>query len=115
MILQKKDNMTTDHKTKFAFPVGYLDFHKDPAFNFQMNRWYSVGYAGSDDLKEAGQKIHSFESAINKKVLYFLIIIANLKSTVKQLCPFPENASCNTLKLCIILLTSNRTFQVPSS
>ena len=53
--------MTTDNYKKFAFPVGYHDFHKDPAFNFQMNRWYSMGYAEFENLKEAVQKINYFE------------------------------------------------------
>jgi hypothetical protein len=53
--------MTNDNKNKFAFPVGYYDFHKDQAFNFQLNRWYSVGYSRFEDIKEAGQKINSFE------------------------------------------------------
>ncbi len=52
--------MTTDNN-KFAFPVGYHDFHKDQTFNFQLNRWYCMGYAVFEDLEEAGQKINSFE------------------------------------------------------
>jgi pimeloyl-ACP methyl ester carboxylesterase len=53
--------MTTDNKPKFAFPIGYHEFHKDPAFNFQLNRWYSMGYADLKDMQAAGQKIKSFE------------------------------------------------------
>jgi hypothetical protein len=53
--------MTNDNKNKFAFPVGYHDFHKDRAFNFQLNRWYSIGYSRFEDMEEAGQKINSFE------------------------------------------------------
>jgi alpha-beta hydrolase superfamily lysophospholipase len=48
-------------KSKFTFPVGYHEFHKDKAFNFQLNRWYSMGYARFEDMEEAGQKINSFE------------------------------------------------------
>jgi pimeloyl-ACP methyl ester carboxylesterase len=48
-------------KRKFTFPVGYHEFHKDKAFNFQLNRWYSLGYARLEDMEEAGQKINSFE------------------------------------------------------
>ncbi|MFX0066098.1 MAG: alpha/beta hydrolase [Candidatus Hermodarchaeota archaeon] len=48
-------------KTKFTFPVGYHAFHKDQAFNFQLNRWYSMGYARFEDLKKVGQKINSLE------------------------------------------------------
>jgi len=53
--------MTNDNKNKFAFPVGYHEFHKDPAFNFQLNRWYSMGYARLEDMQEAGKKINSFK------------------------------------------------------
>ena len=53
--------MTNDKKNKFAFPVGYHDFHKDQAFNFQLNRWYSMGYARFKDMEVVGQKINSFE------------------------------------------------------
>ncbi|MBC8274782.1 MAG: alpha/beta fold hydrolase [Chloroflexi bacterium] len=47
-------------KSKFTFPVGYHDFHKDQLFNFQLNRWYSFGYARLEDMQEAGQKIENF-------------------------------------------------------
>src|SRR4030042_6134002 len=45
---------------KFTFPVGYHDFHKDQVFNFQLNRWYSFGYARFEDMQEAGGRIESF-------------------------------------------------------
>lgn len=48
-------------KTKFKFPVGYHEFHKDQLFNFQLNRWYSFDYARFEDMKEAGQRINNFE------------------------------------------------------
>ena len=48
-------------ETKFTFPVEYHEFHKDKAFNFQLNRWYSMGYARFEDMEKAGQKINSFE------------------------------------------------------
>lgn len=47
-------------KTQFELPVGYHEFHKDQLFNFQLNRWYSLGYARYDDMKEAGLKIETF-------------------------------------------------------
>ncbi len=53
--------MKNDNKSKFAFPVEFHDFHKDKAFNFQLNRWYSMGYARFEDMEEAVQKINSFE------------------------------------------------------
>ena len=48
-------------KSKFTFPIGYHEFHKDQAFNFQLNRYYSMGYARFEHMEEAGQKINSFE------------------------------------------------------
>ena len=46
---------------RFHFPVGYHQFHKDQVFNFQLNRWYSLGYARFEDMQEAGQRINTFE------------------------------------------------------
>ena len=53
--------MKNDTRSKFALPVGYHEFHKDKGINFQLNRWYSMGYARFEDMEEAGQKINSFE------------------------------------------------------
>ncbi len=50
--------MTLNEST---FPVGYHSFHKDESFNFQLNRWYSAGFAKFEDMEEAGRRIHSFE------------------------------------------------------
>ena len=46
---------------EFHFPVGYYQFHKDQVFNFQLNRWYSLGYARFEDVKDVGQRINTFE------------------------------------------------------
>lgn len=43
--------------TRFIFPVGYQNFHKKQLFNFQLNRWYSLGYLKYDDMNEAGQEL----------------------------------------------------------
>ena len=43
------------------FPVGYHKFHQDQSFNFQLNRWYSLGIARMEDLKEAGENIKAAE------------------------------------------------------
>ena len=47
-------------KTQFTFPVGYHSFHRDKVFNFQLNRWYSMGYARFEDMQEVGLKIVTF-------------------------------------------------------
>ena len=46
---------------KFTFPVGYHNFHRDQLFNFQLNRWYSLGYVRFADMEEAGKKIKNFK------------------------------------------------------
>lgn len=47
-------------KSRFTFPVGYHQFHKDQLFNFQLNRWHSLGYIRSEDMKEVGQRVKTF-------------------------------------------------------
>lgn len=44
---------------KEIFPVGYHKFHKKQVFNFQLNRWHSIGYARFEDMKEVGQKVNT--------------------------------------------------------
>ena len=44
----------------FAFPVGYHRFHTDQVFNYQVNRWHSLGYLAYDHLKTVGASIHKF-------------------------------------------------------
>ena len=41
---------------EITFPVGYYQFHKDQVFNFQLNRWHSLGYARFEDMEEAGEE-----------------------------------------------------------
>jgi pimeloyl-ACP methyl ester carboxylesterase len=48
--------------SKFQFPAQYHKFHKDQLFNFQLNRWYSLGYARFEDMQEAGHNVTSFEN-----------------------------------------------------
>jgi pimeloyl-ACP methyl ester carboxylesterase len=50
--------MTSNTST---FPVGYHSFHKNKSLNFQLNRWYSWGFARFEDMAEAGRRISSFE------------------------------------------------------
>lgn len=42
-------------------PVGYYDFSEDTGLNFQLNRFYSIGAIGYDELMEIGHKVTSFE------------------------------------------------------
>ena len=52
--------MPDKKRIEFTFPVGYHEFHEKQIFNFQLNRWYSLGYARFEDMQEAGQRINSF-------------------------------------------------------
>lgn len=45
----------------FDFPVGYHTFHTIKIMNFQLNRWYSLGYARLEDMQEAGRQIQDFD------------------------------------------------------
>ena len=47
-------------RSEFSFPVGYHEFHKDQLFNYQLNRWYSLGYVPLEDMEEAGRRISDF-------------------------------------------------------
>lgn len=47
-------------ESEFKFPIGYHKFHKKQLFNFQLNRWYSLGYARYEDMREAGRRVNSF-------------------------------------------------------
>ena len=46
---------------EFKFPIGYHKLHKKQLFNFQLNRWYSLGYARFEDMERAGEKIKNFK------------------------------------------------------
>ena len=52
--------MRTFDEKEVKFPIGYHVFHKRQIFNFQLNRWYSIGFARYEDMKEVGQKINDF-------------------------------------------------------
>ncbi|KAB1434489.1 alpha/beta fold hydrolase [Candidatus Galacturonibacter soehngenii] len=44
------------------FQVGFHNFHKDTAFNFQLNRFYSFGCLDYDVVEEIGKELTDFES-----------------------------------------------------
>ena len=46
---------------KIFFPVGYYSFHEDQLFNFNLNRWHSMGFARFVDMQEAGKRIKTFK------------------------------------------------------
>ena len=55
-------------KNQFIFPVGYYKFHKKQVFNFQLNRWYSIGFARLEDMEEVGKKINDFSDWKNEMI-----------------------------------------------
>ncbi|MFC2079116.1 alpha/beta hydrolase family protein [Candidatus Bipolaricaulota bacterium] len=48
-------------RTTFEFPIGYHKFHTKKAFNFQLNRFHSMGFARFEDMEEAGRNVDSIE------------------------------------------------------
>jgi len=44
--------------TRFEFPVGYHDFNKNRDMNYQLNRWFSMGYWTKEETSRAGANIH---------------------------------------------------------
>lgn len=38
-------------------PVGYFKFHRDPFLNYQLNRWYSLGYTDKAEIAAIGATI----------------------------------------------------------
>ena len=53
--------MKTRNGNLFKFPVGYHHFHRKQVYNFQLNRWYSLGFARFEDMQEAGNMISTFK------------------------------------------------------
>jgi len=51
----------TEKNQGVDFPVGFHEFHPDQGFNFQLNRWHSLGIARKEDLEEAGKNISDVE------------------------------------------------------
>lgn len=45
----------------FDFPVGYHDLHKTKIIDFQLNRWYSLGYTSLEDIQEAAARVKKLE------------------------------------------------------
>ncbi len=43
------------------FPVGYYPFHNQKVFNFQLNRWHSIGMAKFEDCVSMGKDIKTFQ------------------------------------------------------
>lgn len=46
-------------------PIGFHKFHKSKFLNYQLNRWYSLGYARLEDIQQIGNQITSFDDYIH--------------------------------------------------
>ena len=49
--------MAQNNEPRFTFPVGYHEFSDNPAFNYQLNRYLSLGQARLEDMEEVGKKV----------------------------------------------------------
>ncbi len=52
--------MSVKARLPFTFPVGYHPFHSNQVFNFQLNRWHSLGYSRFKDMVSVGRRVNSF-------------------------------------------------------
>lgn len=43
--------------TTFTFPVGYHKLHKTKIIDYQLNRWYALGYARLEDMRRAATQL----------------------------------------------------------
>ena len=53
--------MVQESKKQFTFPVGYHEFNEKAAFNYQLNRYYSMGQARLEDMEEVGKNVSSVD------------------------------------------------------
>lgn len=47
-------------------PIGFHKFHKNKFLNYQLNRWYSLGFSKLEDIEQVGSKIKTFDDYINE-------------------------------------------------
>lgn len=64
-IISAEELTMTKKNSVFDLPIGYHKFHPKQIFNFQLNRWHSLGYARKEDMIEVGQKCSSFKEWIS--------------------------------------------------
>lgn len=48
----------------YDLPVGYFKFHRDAFINYQLNRWYSLGFTRKEDIEKVGKEIKTFEDYV---------------------------------------------------
>ena len=47
-------------------PVGYFKFHKNAFINYQLNRWYSLGFTRKEEIEQVGLNTKSFDDYVNE-------------------------------------------------
>jgi hypothetical protein len=47
-----------------SLPVGYHQFHKNSFINYQLNRWYALGYTRKEDIESIGKSTQTFEDYV---------------------------------------------------
>lgn len=47
--------------SSFVFPVGYHRLHKTKIIDYQLNRWYALGYTRLEDMRTAAARIQSLD------------------------------------------------------
>ena len=47
-------------------PIGFKKFNNNKFINYQLNRWYSLGYARLEDIENIGSKIKSFDDYVQE-------------------------------------------------
>ncbi len=57
--------MMEKRRLEERFPIGYYEFHENEAMNYQLNRFYSQGVFGYEELAGIAKQIEDFESWIN--------------------------------------------------
>lgn len=45
-------------------PIGFVRFHKNKFFNYQLNRLHALGYVSKNDIMDAANHIHSFSDYV---------------------------------------------------
>ena len=47
-------------------PIGYFAFHKNAFINYQLNRWYSLGFTRKKDIEQVGLKTITFQDYVTE-------------------------------------------------
>jgi hypothetical protein len=84
------------------FVKGTYYFHKEPNFNYQMNRWVAFGNLPVQDVQKAAEKIKN----INDWKREFLKLVEEAKSTgdvKRQACYYRAENHCQFGNLYLVL------------